>query len=118
VSDPIFDPFADIRAAFHPETGRIEASIPISRSMAQRMIERGDGDLIRWKTWDEPAADPIADIRAALRPRIDPGILLNPQQWRTLRELVAKDIYLHRTMGVWSPFTREIEAATVEWLES
>jgi len=35
-----------------------------------------------------------------------------------LRELVAKDIYLHRTMGVWSPFTRDIEAATAEWLDA
>ncbi|MFA5892104.1 MAG: hypothetical protein WDA27_14335 [Actinomycetota bacterium] len=115
MSDPIFDPFAGIRAAFHPETGRIEASIPISHTIAQRMIAQGDGDLIRW---DDPPADPVADIRAALRPRIDPGILLNPAQWQTMRALVARDIYLHRTMGVWSPFTRDIEAATAEWLES
>lgn len=39
--------------------------------------------------------------------------------WRALcLEAAARDIYLHRTRGVWSPFTREIEAATLEWLES
>lgn len=62
-------------------------------------------------------SDPIEDIRDALRPRQEQALLLNPAQWNKLRRLVAQDIYLHRTRGVWSPFTREIEAATLEWLE-
>lgn len=142
MSDPIFDPFAAIReafatpieprATFNRATGRIEASIPISPVIAQRMIEQGDGDLIEYAEVRFPigqrdaeamyndANDVDLDSAEYFCRSIDTGerpLPVSLAQWRTLCGLIARDIYLHRVAGVWSPFTREIEDATVEWLE-